>query len=165
MSKEYKNYIAGEWCDAQSGKRFENRNPADWDELVGTFPDSNSDDVNKAVAAANESYKEWSLVPAPIRGNMIQKAGDILVARKEEIAELMTREMGKCSQKQGVIHKKVSIRHIIPLRKAEGCLVILLHLNFGKKSTWSFGDQLERRGLYLRGISLSQFLLGKYFRR
>ena len=95
MTKEYKNYIAGEWCDAQSGKRFENRNPADWDELIGTFPDSNSDDVNKAVSAANESYKEWSLVPAPIRGNMIQRAGDILVARKEEIAELMTREMGK----------------------------------------------------------------------
>ena len=95
MSKEYKNYIAGEWCDAQSGNRFENRNPADWDELIGTFPDSNSDDVNSAVSAANESYREWSLVPAPIRGNMIQKAGDILMARKEEIAELMTREMGK----------------------------------------------------------------------
>lgn len=95
MSKEYKNYIAGEWRDSQGGKRFENRNPANWDELVGTFPDSNSDDVNVAVGAANDSFREWSLVPAPIRGNMIQKAGEILVARKEEIANLMTREMGK----------------------------------------------------------------------
>ena len=95
MSKEYKNYIAGEWCDSATGKRFENRNPANWEEVVGTFPDSNADDVDRAVAAAKDSFREWSLVPAPIRGNMIQKAGEILVARKEEVATLMTREMGK----------------------------------------------------------------------
>lgn len=95
MSKKYQNYIDGKWCDAISGETFENRNPANWDELVGTFPNSSEKDVNNAVAAANAAFKEWKQVPAPIRGNMIQKAGDILVERKEEIAELMTREMGK----------------------------------------------------------------------
>ena len=95
MSERYRNYIAGEWSDSLSGKTFENRNPAKWDEIIGVFPDSNEDDVNRAVTAAREAFKEWSDVPAPIRGNMIQKAGDILVERKEEIAKLMTREMGK----------------------------------------------------------------------
>ncbi|MCH8288479.1 MAG: aldehyde dehydrogenase family protein [Candidatus Marinimicrobia bacterium] len=95
MSERYRNYIAGEWSDSISGKTFDNRNPAKWDEIVGVFPDSNEDDVNRAVTAAREAFKEWSDVPAPIRGNMIKKAGDILVERKEEIAKLMTREMGK----------------------------------------------------------------------
>lgn len=95
MSERYRNYIAGEWSDSLSGKTFDNRNPAKWDEIVGVFPDSSEEDVNKAVTAAREAFKEWSDVPAPVRGNMVKKAGDILVERKEEIARLMTREMGK----------------------------------------------------------------------
>ncbi len=46
MSERYRNYIAGEWSDSLSGKTFDNRNPAKWDEIVGTFPDSDEDDVN-----------------------------------------------------------------------------------------------------------------------
>ena len=92
---EYKNYIAGEWCEAASGERFENRNPANWDELVGTFPSSDERDVDRAVAAAAEAYKSWRLVPAPERGELLKRVGDLMVERKEEISTLMTREMGK----------------------------------------------------------------------
>ena len=92
---EYKNYIAGEWCDAASGERFENRNPARWDELVGTFPKSDARDADRAVAAAKKAYESWRLVPAPERGELLKRVGDIMVERKEEIATLMTREMGK----------------------------------------------------------------------
>jgi len=95
MSREYKNFIAGEWCEAISGERFENRNPADQDDLIGTFPKSDSRDVDAAVAAARKAYKSWRLAPAPGRGDILKKVGDILVQRKEEIARLMTREMGK----------------------------------------------------------------------
>jgi acyl-CoA reductase-like NAD-dependent aldehyde dehydrogenase len=95
IMKEYKNFIAGRWCDAASGKRFENRNPANWEELVGTFPSSDAQDVDRAVAAAKEAYKSWRLTPAPERGEMLKRIGDIMVERKEEIARLMTREMGK----------------------------------------------------------------------
>ncbi len=93
--KEYRNYIAGEWCEAAGGGRFENRNPADWNELVGTFPLSDERDVDRAVAAAKEAYKSWRLVPAPERGELLKRVGDIMVERKREISELMTREMGK----------------------------------------------------------------------
>jgi aldehyde dehydrogenase (NAD+) len=95
MPRAYKNYIAGEWVDAQSGKTFENRNPANWDEIIGTFPDSSAEDVNAAVQSALEAYDEWRLTPAPKRGEIIKRAGDLLVERKEEIARTMTREMGK----------------------------------------------------------------------
>lgn len=95
MTKKYQNFINGKWVDAKSGKTFENRNPANWDELIGTFPKSGIEDVNEAVAAAKKAFEKWRLVPAPKRGEIMKKVGDILVARKEEIATLMTREMGK----------------------------------------------------------------------
>ena len=95
MAKEFLNCIAGEWVPADSGEWFENRNPAHWDEIVGMFPKSGVAEVDRAVAAAKEAYKSWRLVPAPERGAILKTAGDIMVERKEEIARLMTREMGK----------------------------------------------------------------------
>ncbi len=95
MNKRFKNFIDGEWVDSCSGETFENRNPANWDEVVGVFPNSNEEDVNKAVKAAKKAFDSWRLVPAPERGEIMKKAGDIMSARKEEISRLMTREMGK----------------------------------------------------------------------
>ena len=89
------NYIAGTWCDSSDGKRFENRNPASWSEVIGEFPLSTKADVDRAVEAALHAYKEWRLVPAPARGDIIRRAGEIMMQRKEELAQLMTREMGK----------------------------------------------------------------------
>jgi acyl-CoA reductase-like NAD-dependent aldehyde dehydrogenase len=93
--KKYQNFINGKWCDARSSRVFENRNPANWDELVGTFPKSGKEDVEEAVRAARKAFDGWRLVPAPKRGDILKKVGDLMVARKEEIAKLMTREMGK----------------------------------------------------------------------
>ncbi|MCX6641162.1 MAG: aldehyde dehydrogenase family protein [bacterium] len=95
MSRAYQNYIAGKWCDAESGQSSENRNPADHDDLIGTFPKSDQREVNRAVASAKAAFKEWRLVPAPKRGDILKTVGDVMTARKEEIAKVMTREMGK----------------------------------------------------------------------
>jgi aldehyde dehydrogenase (NAD+) len=92
---KYQNFINGRWCDAIDGETFENRNPADRDDLIGIFPKSNKKDVDEAVKAAREAFKEWRLVPAPQRGQIMKKVGDLMVQRKEEIAREMTREMGK----------------------------------------------------------------------
>jgi aldehyde dehydrogenase (NAD+) len=93
--KAYRNLIAGKWVDAASGATFENRNPADWNDVIGTFPRSGADDVNRAVESAKRGFALWSRTPAPLRGEVLRKIGDIMTARKEEIADLMTREMGK----------------------------------------------------------------------
>lgn len=91
----YDNYINGQWAPAAEGKTFENRNPADTRDIVGTFADSSVEDVNRAVDAARAAYASWRLVPAPKRAELIFKVADILVRRKEEISRDMTREMGK----------------------------------------------------------------------
>jgi acyl-CoA reductase-like NAD-dependent aldehyde dehydrogenase len=91
----YKNFINGEWVEAGSGKAYENRNPANSNELVGMFVSSTSEDVDAAVDAANEAYKSWRLVPAPKRAEILYRAAELLVHRKEEFSKDMTREMGK----------------------------------------------------------------------
>jgi acyl-CoA reductase-like NAD-dependent aldehyde dehydrogenase len=93
--KVYKNFIGGEWVDSVTGKTFENRNPADTRELLGQFQASNQEDVKRAVDAAKEAYKKWRLVPAPKRGEILFRLGQILVQRKEDWARQMTQEMGK----------------------------------------------------------------------
>ncbi|MGH9441366.1 MAG: aldehyde dehydrogenase family protein [Thermoanaerobaculia bacterium] len=89
------NWIGGRGVASASGETFENRNPADRDDLVGTYQKSNARDVDAAVAAAKKAYRDWRLTPAPKRADFLYAAGDILKRRKEEIARLMTREMGK----------------------------------------------------------------------
>jgi len=93
--KVYKNFIDGEWTDARGHAAIENRNPANTDDLVGMFPASTADDVNHAVDAAAEAYKKWRLVPAPKRAEILFRAAELLVRRKEEFSRDMTREMGK----------------------------------------------------------------------
>ncbi len=95
MAKKFQNFISGRWVDAKSGNTFENRNPANWDEIVGTFPKSGKEDVDEAVNAARAAFEKWRLVPAPTRGNIMRTVGDLMVERKEELARQMTREMGK----------------------------------------------------------------------
>jgi alpha-ketoglutaric semialdehyde dehydrogenase len=91
----YKNFISGEWVASKSGKTFENRNPANTDEIIGEFPASTSEDVEAAVQAAKHAYTKWRLVPAPKRAEILFKAAELLVKRKEEFSHDMTREMGK----------------------------------------------------------------------
>lgn len=95
MPQKFQNFINGKWVDAKSGRTFENRNPANWDEVIGIFPKSGKEDVDEAVRAARSAFEKWRLVPAPKRGDILRAIGDIMVARKEELAREMTREMGK----------------------------------------------------------------------
>ena len=95
MTKTFRNFIAGAWCEPASGELFENRNPADTRDLIGRFPLSNAADVDRAVASATRGFELWRRTPAPARGDVLRRVGDLLVQRKEEIADLMTREMGK----------------------------------------------------------------------
>lgn len=93
--KTFLNYIGGRWSKPEGGHFFEDRNPADTTELIGRFPESTAADVEKAVTAAEKAYPSWRLVPAPKRGDIILRAGLLLEKHKEELARLMTREMGK----------------------------------------------------------------------
>ncbi len=95
MAKTFRNFIGGEWVAPQSKRYLPNRNPADPADLIGRFPDSGPRDVAAAVRSARQGFERWSRTPAPVRGEVLRRVGDLLSERKEDIARAMTREMGK----------------------------------------------------------------------
>src|SRR6476661_4547956 len=99
--KKFYNYIGGEWVASSSGEWFENVNPADNRDVVGRFPLSNEDDVNRAVAAAKSAAKRWRLTPAPKRAELLFTLGEILRKNKDAFTQQMTREMGKVLKEAG----------------------------------------------------------------
>src|SRR6266702_289366 len=111
MPENFENFIAGEWVATRTGAYFENRNPADWDDVIGCFPRSGPDDVTRAVASAKRGFAQWSKTPAPIRGEVLHRVGDLLVQRKEDIARAMTREMGKVLPETGLPPEVVQLVH------------------------------------------------------
>lgn len=95
MGTVVRNFCAGIWKEALSGRRFESRNPADVRETVASVSLSGREDVDLAVAAARDAFRTWRLVPAPKRGEILFRAAGMLLGHKEELGHLVTREMGK----------------------------------------------------------------------
>ena len=93
--QQYKNLIDGEWVDSSDGKTFENRNPAQLDDILGEFPLATKADVERAIDAASAALPAWGNLPGPARGAILDKASRILEARMDEIATVLTREEGK----------------------------------------------------------------------
>jgi aldehyde dehydrogenase (NAD+) len=112
-AEAYRNFIGGQWVDAPSGRTFENRNPATG-ELLGVYPRSGADDVARAVAAAAQAQPAWAAVPAPRRGEILFRAAERIRDRKEELARVMTREMGKVLlEARGDVQEGVDMTYFI----------------------------------------------------
>ena len=112
VSRIHKNFINGEWVEGRQGRTFEDRNPANSDELVGIFPSSTQEDVNDAVDAAKAAFRKWRLVPAPRRAEILYRAAETLVKRKEDLARDMTREMGKpLSEARGDVQEAIDMTY------------------------------------------------------
>ena len=94
-TRVFKNFIDGEWVESATGETFEDRNPADTRDVVGIFQKSGKADVDAAIEAAKRAFAKWRLVPAPKRAEIVYRAGEMLMERKEEYSRDMTREMGK----------------------------------------------------------------------
>jgi len=90
----YHNYIDGQWAPAKSGRTFVRENPATGEPLA-TFPNSDRDDVAAAAEAAVRALAKWKATPAPKRGEILFRAGRMLIERKEELARDIVLEMGK----------------------------------------------------------------------
>ncbi|MBM4421783.1 MAG: aldehyde dehydrogenase family protein [Chloroflexi bacterium] len=91
---KFQNYIGGKWVDGASGAIYHSVNPAN-EEIVGEVAQAEVADVDSAVEAASAAFHSWRLTPAPRRGEILYRAGQVLKDRKEELAQLLTREMGK----------------------------------------------------------------------
>ena len=103
----FANYINGEWV---TGPTFENRNPANTDEVVGLFVKGSAADVDKAAEAAQSAFTGWSTMAGPARGALLFKVADILDRKFEEIAADMTREEGKTlPEAKGEVRRSINI--------------------------------------------------------
>jgi acyl-CoA reductase-like NAD-dependent aldehyde dehydrogenase len=151
MSTEtFRNYINGEWV---SGDTFENRNPANTDELVGLFVKGTAADVDAAADAAHAAFAGWAGLPGPARGNFLYKVADILDRKFDQVAADMTREEGKTlPEAKGEVRRSINIFryfagegsrmpgflvpserdrvHMFALRKAVGVVGLVTPWNF-----------------------------------
>jgi aldehyde dehydrogenase (NAD+) len=92
--KKYGLYMDGKWVKSVSGQTFQTKNPATG-EVLGTLPEGTGEDVQKAVEVAEKAFPKWRRVPPPKRGEILLKAAGIMRERKDELGELLTKEMGK----------------------------------------------------------------------
>jgi len=110
----YHNFIDGSWIPSVSGDLFENRNPANADDLIGTFQKSTRQDVQLAIDAARRAFEHWRLVPAPRRAEILYRAAQLLAERKEALARDMTREMGKVlDETRGDVQEAIDMTYFI----------------------------------------------------
>ena len=108
---EFQNYINGEWVKGQS--KFQTINPAN-EEVLAEIAQAERSDVDNAVSSATKAFKSWRLVPAPLRGELLFKIGDILKQRKEELARLLTQDMGKViAEARGDVQEAIDMAYFM----------------------------------------------------
>jgi acyl-CoA reductase-like NAD-dependent aldehyde dehydrogenase len=95
IEKSYLNFVDGMWVSTSNGKVKPSINPANKEEIVGYVQDSSIEDVDQAVIAAKKAQLDWKRLSGPARGQYLYQVATIMESRLEEIAETMTREMGK----------------------------------------------------------------------
>ena len=110
---ELRNYIDGKWVEATGGGTFEDTDPANG-ELIATVAKSTTADVDRAVEAARRAFEAWRLLPAPKRGEILYRAGEIMLRRKDDLAREMTREMGKVlAEARGDVQEGIDMTYYI----------------------------------------------------
>src|SRR5437016_927611 len=107
---EVRNYIRGEWISVREGREIEVRNPADQDEVIGKGFLASRREAETAIAAAGEALPAWSRMPAPKRGEIVERAADLLRAEQDDVARLLTREEGKTlADAKGEIYRAYNV--------------------------------------------------------
>ena len=108
MTQVFSNYINGEWVERSAV--FDDRNPANTDEVVGKFVKGTAQDVEDAAAAASAAFSKWAAMSGPARGNILYRAADILDKHFESVAADMTREEGKTlPEAKGEVRRSINI--------------------------------------------------------
>jgi alpha-ketoglutaric semialdehyde dehydrogenase len=93
MQNRFRNYIAGEWLEGSSWTA--NRNPSDLSDVIGEYAQADAQQTNTAVAAAKRAFETWSVGSIQDRANILDKVGSDILARKDELGRLLSREEGK----------------------------------------------------------------------
>src|SRR5688500_10628900 len=112
--KTHQLFIAGEWVASVSGETFENVNPADRRDVIGHFQAGTKADAAMAIRAAEMALPRWKATPAPKRGEMLYRLGELMTEHKERLARAMTREMGKVlAEARGDVQEGIDIAYLM----------------------------------------------------
>ena len=93
MAEMFRNYIAGEWVAGASATA--NRNPSDTSDVIGEYAQADAEQARNAIAAAKKAFPAWSTGSIQERANILDRAGSEIIARKDELGALLSREEGK----------------------------------------------------------------------
>lgn len=119
----FQNFIGGQWRNSRSGETFISTNPAHTSEVIGHYQKSTVADLDDAIAAARKAQPAWAATPAPERGEILYRVASLLEQHKEELATLMTREMGKIlKETRGEVQVTIDVARYLAGegRRAEG---------------------------------------------
>jgi alpha-ketoglutaric semialdehyde dehydrogenase len=89
----YQNYISGQWVDGPNWTP--NRNPSDLADVIGEYAQADADQTKAAIAAAAKAFPSWSTGSIQERANILDKVGSDILARKDDLGRLLSREEGK----------------------------------------------------------------------
>jgi aldehyde dehydrogenase (NAD+) len=110
----FKLFIAGEWVESVSGETFESRNPADRRDIIGRFQAGTRADAGMAIRAAEMALPRWKATPAPKRGEILYRFGELMARDKEKLSRAMTREMGKVlAEARGDVQEGIDIAYLM----------------------------------------------------
>ncbi|HEV8323428.1 MAG TPA: aldehyde dehydrogenase family protein [Myxococcota bacterium] len=113
MAQDVRNFINGEWCDARSGERGANVNPATG-ETVGQYAKGGVEDARAAIAAARAALPAWRSTPPPVRGRVLERAARLMEERKDALAMAMTLEEGKTlGEAAGEVQKSINVLEFV----------------------------------------------------
>jgi alpha-ketoglutaric semialdehyde dehydrogenase len=106
----YRNFIGGKWLESDSSRSLANINPANTDDILGAIRQATREEARSAVEAAADAFQSWRATPAPARGNIVARAARLLAERKEELAQLLTREEGKTmAESRGELQRSINV--------------------------------------------------------
>ena len=86
-------YIGGAWVPS-AGAGVHEVIDSNTEEVIGTIPEGTADDVERAVAAAAEAFPAWAATPVEERAKLLDRIGEGLMAKKDELAATISREVG-----------------------------------------------------------------------
>jgi len=110
----FRHFIAGEWVDGVTGETFDSLNPADQRDVIGRFQAGTAADAAMAIKAAEAAFTAWRATPAPKRGEILYRFGQLMADQKERLARAMTREMGKViAEARGDVQEGIDIAYLM----------------------------------------------------
>jgi aldehyde dehydrogenase (NAD+) len=89
----FRNYIAGEWVAGATATL--NRNPSDLTDVIGEYAQADAAQAKSAIASAKQAFPAWARGNIQERANILDRAGNEILARKDELGRLLSREEGK----------------------------------------------------------------------